>query len=54
MVVAFTSTETNYLMVNLFCDLVLPFSYSRFYSICFVSGIVTKAALSFPNSFTIF
>ena len=27
MVVAFTIKEKNYLMVSLFCDVVLPFSY---------------------------
>ena len=62
MIVVFTITEVNYLMVDLFNHLVRPLSYLL--HICgikfigctvrFVSGIAKKAALLFPTSFTIF
>ena len=60
MVVAFTITETNYLVVSLFCDVVLPFPIYidgiKFFScaIGHVSDIATKAAMASPISFTTF
>ena len=57
MVVAFTITEINYLLVSLFCNVVLPISniylwnYSKVFgfAIYFVSGIATKTAMAFLN-----
>ena len=57
MVVAFTITEMNYLVVSLFCDVVLPpFLFIFIFvvlgsfgcAICLVSGIATKAAMASP------
>ena len=60
MVVAFTMTEINYLVVSLFCNVVLPFSICICgikligCAICLVFGIVAKAAMPSPKSLTIF
>ena len=60
MMVAFTITDKSYLMVSLFCQLVLPLSYlyswyqvPNLAAIGLVSGIATKAAIFlFIFSFT--
>ena len=60
MAVAFTVTEISYLVVILFCNLVLPFSclclwYKVFgFTICLVSSIATKMAMISPKSFVIY
>ena len=60
MVVVFTISEINYLMVSPFCDWCGPVHIYvcgiKFFSctICQVSDIATKAATAFPKSFTIF
>ena len=52
MVVAFTITEINYLMVSLFCDLVLLLFYlylqllSSLTALLLVSGTATKTAMA--------
>ena len=52
MVFVLTVTETNYLLVSLFCDLVGPFPIYicgiKFFgfAICLVSSIVTKVAIT--------
>ena len=64
MVVAFTITEINYVVVSLFFDMVLILSYVYWPAInicgielfwpCVLSSIATKAAMASPKSFTIF
>ena len=62
MVVIFTITEINILMVSLFRDSVPPLPYLQYIcgvkffgcTIIFVSGIATKSAMAIPNLFTIF
>ena len=65
MVVAFTTIEINYLVVSLFCDVMLLLSYLYWPAIHIyihgiklfwlrVSGIAGKAGMAFPKSFTIF
>ena len=54
----FTASEIYYLMVSPFCDLVRSCSYLYSYlwyyvPICLVFGIVAKAAMATPKSFTI-
>ena len=62
-IVVFTILEINYLMVNLFCNLVRPpfvfifvvlSSLAALFARIVYSGIAKKAALSSLNSFTIF
>ena len=59
MVVALTITETNYPVVSLFCDVVLPIPIYKCdikffgYAICLVSGIATIAAMPSRKSFTL-
>ena len=54
MVVVFTIAEINYLVINLFFDLMRPFPIyiccNKFFG---VSGIAIKAAVASPTSFTI-
>ena len=54
MLVVFTITEINYLVVGLFYDLVGPFLYFVGSITFFVYGMATKATMPFPKSFTIF
>ena len=67
MVISFPVTETFYLVVSLFCDVVqhLPICIGRLFIfvfvvlssfgsvICFLFGIATKAAMASQTSFTI-
>ena len=59
MVVVFTITEENYLIVSQFCDLGGPFCVYIYgirlfgCAICLVSGVATKASMPSSTSFTI-
>ena len=57
MVVAFTVTEINYFVINLFFDVVLPLSCLIFVvlisfgcTICLISGVVTKSGYGFHKN----